>query len=950
MPTTSFTCSEQNAPTSLSRQCEARGGLRGADSAPAINHRQHGRTVLRIRARAFLALQIFQLQLHDRVASSSAFPVSSTTSSATSTEERSGGLGLRASRRPAGRTASANVLPHLEFTLDLSKSLGESTSNFVCATLDWWPREQNDDGRFPWQFNTTIPWLDAKKLVPFVRGMQHERPAPAGGQAPRPREPRAPDGRDARAENGSRGASNAGSYVPSTTVEPPSRERELSSTINHPPVILRVGGSCGDLIIYEERLDEDEKAVQSWNHFRETHGTYLPKSSFEPHPKPEPCPDFEPNPDNPPLYYTNGCLKREKLKNLLEFCEQANCKIIFGLNGLFGEKLVPLPNKNPKIPDYKYFGRWNPRNAFYLLWFVKFVLRKSHVILGFELGNELGGIPGVPVKFSVEHYAAAYRILEKLVSWFNDNDETALDWSGSSSSKAASKLLDGRGDRALSSTSWKVSDEQPPRQEDYDVAENIKPRPHDGASSSTAKNTSSKNTPAVKTTKTAWQLFGVASWFDYEWLRRFQELLKFPHFTFTTHLYSLGSGPGQTRKALIEGKILNATYLDEMHTVARSNKQLLHHFREDYGPTKDKNLKIMLGESGGAFGSGATNITDGFYSGFWFLDQLAIFAIHGENVHYCRQTLVGAFYELVSGEFLVPNPDWYVSSLWNYFIREGGEFLEIKESAGVYLPQVLANGEKYDPLRFADGEINGWSYSVEGSTAGAGRTTKATTSKNIRMYAHRREADASTSTAAGNHVAREGQTLRGDMVTVIFLNLGNEPVRVSLASSGMFGLPDPGSADKNSFSLVKTREWVFEDVESTTFTAEQHDEKPKRPKPKVLINGKPVIWRPEFENARIWIEEYGKKFPAAVSTSNGDDVATARTVAPQLLATASSSEDASILPPRSYGFLEFNLATADGMEKRAGTAGMMTQKPPLQKNTQQDDQNEQVSDADTFYA
>ncbi len=49
---------------------------------------------------------------------------------------------------------------------------------------------------------------------------------------------------------------------------------------------------------------------------------------------------------------------------------------------------------------------------------------------------------------------------------------------------------------------------------------------------------------------------------------------------------------------------------------------------------------------GGAYNSGRENVTNSFWSGFWYLDQLASFARTGHGA-YCRQTLMGGHYGLL---------------------------------------------------------------------------------------------------------------------------------------------------------------------------------------------------------------------------------------------------------------------------------------------------------------
>lgn len=101
---------------------------------------------------------------------------------------------------------------------------------------------------------------------------------------------------------------------------------------------------------------------------------------------------------------------------------------------------------------------------------------------------------------------------------------------------------------------------------------------------------------------------------------------------------------------------LNASYLDQIKGLGESVKDVV---------TKSSSTtKIWVGEAGGAYNSGRDKVTNSFNSGFWFLDQLAIFAINS-NGAYCRQSLIGGFYSLLDNMSYQPNPDYYSLLLWS---------------------------------------------------------------------------------------------------------------------------------------------------------------------------------------------------------------------------------------------------------------------------------------------
>lgn len=96
------------------------------------------------------------------------------------------------------------------------------------------------------------------------------------------------------------------------------------------------------------------------------------------------------------------CLNTNRFDEIIEFCKEINCKIIFGLNELVG-----------KIDNYPNIDQWNCQNAFNLLAYIK---SKKYVedgyIYGFELGNELDKIMSV---YDINNdYVLLYNEINKL--------------------------------------------------------------------------------------------------------------------------------------------------------------------------------------------------------------------------------------------------------------------------------------------------------------------------------------------------------------------------------------------------------------------------------------------------------------------------------------------------------------------------------------------------------
>ena len=138
-----------------------------------------------------------------------------------------------------------------------------------------------------------------------------------------------------------------------------------------------------------------------------------------------------------------------------------------------------------------------------------------------------------------------------------------------------------------------------------------------------------------------------------DWFNEFLELLneeEKPDIV-THHLYSLGPGSDPN----VWTKTLNATYLDQIIPLAAEVQRTLS--------KSAPSAKIYIGEAGGAYNSGRDNVTNSFNSGFWYLDQMGIFASYGHGA-YCRQTLIGGFYSLLDAFTYEPNPDYYNLLLW----------------------------------------------------------------------------------------------------------------------------------------------------------------------------------------------------------------------------------------------------------------------------------------------
>lgn len=144
----------------------------------------------------------------------------------------------------------------------------------------------------------------------------------------------------------------------------------------------------------------------------------------------------------------------------------------------------------------------------------------------------------------------------------------------------------------------------------------------------------------------------MSDWYD-EFLRRVMETDPSARPDIVTHhLYSLGAGVNVNAWQVA----LNATVMNNVASLAKQVQKIV----KSASPTS----KIWVGEAGGCYNSGSNNVTNAFNSGFWYLDQMAVFAQNGHG-SYCRQTLAGGYYSLLDANTFEPNPDYYSLLTWS---------------------------------------------------------------------------------------------------------------------------------------------------------------------------------------------------------------------------------------------------------------------------------------------
>ena len=123
------------------------------------------------------------------------------------------------------------------------------------------------------------------------------------------------------------------------------------------------------------------------------------------------------------------------------------------------------------------------------------------------------------------------------------------------------------------------------------------------------------------------------------------------------HYYPFQSSrsPIKTRPATLRNLLSPRSFLDYQKYLSQLTK-----YRDRFQPQ----AQIWSGETGSAQCGGETHLSDRFASSFWWADQLGRGAKLGQQVM-VRQSLIGGDYALINKATLKPNPDYWLSWLWN---------------------------------------------------------------------------------------------------------------------------------------------------------------------------------------------------------------------------------------------------------------------------------------------
>ena len=142
-------------------------------------------------------------------------------------------------------------------------------------------------------------------------------------------------------------------------------------------------------------------------------------------------------------------------------------------------------------------------------------------------------------------------------------------------------------------------------------------------------------------------------------MRRFLKQAEGSADIITWHYYpQQGSRTMVTPRPAGRETLLKPSRLDEAGRQARRLKRM----RDSLQP----GAVLWLGETGHALCGGEAGLSDSFYAGFWWLDQLGLMARWGQK-QIVRQTLTGGDYGLLDKKTHTPLPDYWTTLLWNRY-------------------------------------------------------------------------------------------------------------------------------------------------------------------------------------------------------------------------------------------------------------------------------------------
>ena len=232
------------------------------------------------------------------------------------------------------------------------------SSRYVCATLDWWPSAKCDYKRCPWR---GASMLEANLDDPLLR----------------------------------------------------SAAKLLA------PFYLRLGGSLSDQIVYEESTAAEGAAADGAGHCPVEGAGGGDPTQDNPNSNPNPTLDGFAKDDGVRVGFRSGCLSRRRWDQLVAFCRDVGCQLVFTLNALHGRTRTPCPggtacrlHKPTPACCTNYTGAWDEANAGA---FLRRAAALGQPLGGVGFGNEVGGEHAIEAHLAASDYAAGLDRLRQLL-------------------------------------------------------------------------------------------------------------------------------------------------------------------------------------------------------------------------------------------------------------------------------------------------------------------------------------------------------------------------------------------------------------------------------------------------------------------------------------------------------------------------------------------------------
>lgn len=208
------------------------------------------------------------------------------------------------------------------------------------------------------------------------------------------------------------------------------------------------------------------------------------------------------------------------------------------------------------------------------------------------------------------------------------------------------------------------------------------------------------------------KVLGPAGFYDKQWFDTFLQTSG-PNVVdgLTHHIYNLGAGVDPN----LINKVQDPSFLDQ---IAQTYRDISGSIKQ-HGPWS----RAWVGEAGGAYNSGGKYVSHSFVDGFWYLDQLGMTSTFNHKV-FCRQSLIGGNYGLLSTSTFIPNPDYYGALLWHRLMgtrvlfasHTGSPYLRAyshcsKETTGIAVLVInMSNSTTFEVLVEGDTNLNYQEY------------------------------------------------------------------------------------------------------------------------------------------------------------------------------------------------------------------------------------------------